>query len=136
MKPTIKKSWTNEYVRVKRKYIDECVERGKVVCYVRYGVTKAYITDPKNSIFLVESDIYGIDLHKKLNKVYWGKEMEDSDIKPTHQLILKKIEGGEVIFKQALWDAEMFEIVVPVTTTTTEWVHGQADGLVEDNFNK
>ena len=136
MKPTIKKSWTNEYVRVKRKYIDECVERGEVVCYVRYGVTNAYITDPKNSIFLVESDIYGIDLHKKLNKVYWGKEMEDSNIKPTHQLILKKIEGGEVIFKQALWDAEMFEIVVPVTTTTTEWVHGQADGLVEDNFNK
>ena len=118
----IKESWTNKYVRVKTKYIDECIEQGEEVYYVRYGRTQAYITDPKNSIFLVEADIYGIDLHKKLNKVYWGKEMQDSDIKPTHQLILKKIEGGEVISKQVLWDAEMFDIVAPVTKTTKEWV--------------
>jgi hypothetical protein len=117
MKVTINESWSDKYVRVKTKYIDECIEQGKEVCYVRYGVTQAYITDPKNTIFLVEADIYGIDLHKKFAKDSWGK----LDPKPTHQLIIKKVEGGEIIFKQVLWDAEMFEVVIPVTTTTTEW---------------
>lgn len=117
-KSTTIKSWSNKYVRVKTKYIDECIENGKEVCYVRYvqyvseyAQTQACITDPKNSIFFVEADIYGIDLEKIYNRDY-----------PTHQLIIKQILGGEIIFKQVLWDAEMFEEVVPVTTTTTEWV--------------
>lgn len=110
-KSTTIKSWSDKHVRVKTKYIDECIENGKEVCYIRYGPTQAYITDPKNSIFLVEADIYGIDLEKIYDRDY-----------PTHQLIIKQIEGGEIIFKQVLWDAEMFEEVVPITTTTTEWV--------------
>jgi hypothetical protein len=135
-KATTIKSWIGQKVRIKKEYIKvELVldddastfdDDGNVIeevfrvdAYIdcNNGLN-GLVDNPNDTIFDVKMDIYGIDLfnHRRDGLIV-------GDVKATHQLIIEVVEGGNKIGYPYLWDSKYFEVVVPVTTTTTEWIH-------------
>ena len=136
-KPTTIKSWIGKKVRIKREYIkvelrhpstyddDPDDEYNFIERVYEYEETyiecdnglNGVVDNPTDAIFKVKMDIYGIDLfnHRRDGLVV-------GDVKPTHQLIIEVVDGSNEISYPYLWDSKYFEVVIPVTTTTTEWV--------------
>ena len=136
-KPTTIKSWIRKNVRIKREYLNVELELdedastydddGNVIEEVFYEEVyidcnnglNGVIDNPTDAIFNVKMDIYGIDLFN-----HRGDGLVIGDVKPTHQLIIEVVDGDESnkISYPYLWDSKYFEVVIPVTTTTNEWV--------------
>jgi len=135
-KATTIKSWIGQKVRIKKEYIkvelchystyndddEDGIFIEKVIEYEKTSIEcdnglNGLVDNPNDTIFDVKMDIYGIDLfnHRRDGLIV-------GDVKATHQLIIEVVEGGDKIGYPYLWDSKYFEIVVPVTTTTTEWV--------------
>jgi hypothetical protein len=134
-KVTTIESWIGKNVRIKREYIKVEVELRHSSTYDdddnileevwEYENTyiecdnglNGVVDNPTDAIFNVKMDIYGIDLfnHRRDGLVI-------GDVKPTHQLIIEVVEGSDKIAYPYLWDSKYFEVVIPVTTKTTEWV--------------
>ena len=136
-KPTTIKSWIGKNVRIKREYIkvelrhpstydvdadDEYNFIERVYEYVETYIDcnnglNGVVDNPTDAIFNVKMDIYGIDLFN-----YRGDGLVVGDVEATHQLIIEVVDGSNKISYPYLWDSEYFEVVIPVRTTTTEWV--------------
>jgi hypothetical protein len=136
-KPTTIKSWIGKNVRIKREYIkvelrhpstydvDADDEYNFIERVYEYEETyiecdnglNGVVDNPTDAIFKVKMDIYGIDLFN-----YRGDGLVVGDVEATHQLIIEVVDGSNKISYPYLWDSKYFEVVIPVRTTTTEWV--------------
>jgi len=129
-------SWRGRYVRLKPEFfevteefdgywndddewvIDESlpkVKRTKINCPLHMFIDK-----PDTDVFMVASDIYGIDLYRSIRE-----PIDVSSIEPTHQVILK---GHGMELYSFVWEAKYFEVVREVSVTTSTWV-------LEEEFN-
>lgn len=124
------KSWRGRYVRLKPEFflakeefqgnwdddnylvIDESLPKVKV--FEIDCPMSAFIDNPIEEVFMVASDIYGIDLYRSINT-----PIDVSSIEPTHQLILK---GHKMDYYPFVWEAKYFEVVNEVSVTTSTWV--------------
>jgi hypothetical protein len=113
-------SWLGKKVRIKREFIkteQECESGGKSYYIACDNGMNALVENPKEAVFSVQMDVYGVDLFKyRRAPSFGGGEkcvgFEIGSVEPTHQIIIEIIQGSNEIGYPNLWDVKYFEEVV------------------------
>ena len=113
-------SWLGKKVRIKREFIktEQEYESGSESYYIECdNGMNALVENPKEAVFSVQMDVYGVDLFKYRHVPSFGGGekcvgFEIGSVEPTHQIIIEIIQGSNEIGYPYLWDVKYFEEVV------------------------